>query len=73
VDKSNEPETSSDHQQAGAGPPAVQPPKPQGSGIPRSEDLSMIMTRMLLRPRPKTAGILSRFKRRSSKSDGSPR
>jgi hypothetical protein len=53
-----------------AEPSDVYPPRPKGSGIPRSEDLSMVMARMLFRPRPKTAGLLSRFKRRGPKPGG---
>lgn len=55
-------------EQQAAEPVAVYPPKPKGSGIPRSEDVSMVMTRMLFRPRPKSAGFLKRFKRRGPKA-----
>jgi hypothetical protein len=44
-------------------------PKPKDTGIPRSEDLSMVMTQMLLRPRSKSAGCFRRFKRRRPQAD----
>ncbi len=46
---------------------APRPPRPpQGQGIPRSEDLAMVMTGMLLRPRPRRTGWFRRLTGRGS-------
>jgi hypothetical protein len=66
--ETNEPDPYSAPEQQAAESAAVYLPKPNGSGIPLSEDVSVVMTRMLFRQWPKSTGLFARFKRRGPES-----